>query len=114
MTYVERGFTVGFPTTGATTPPSAVSPAPNPYCTGTPITTGGMSWINPNSFQLFSAGQDRLWGLGGQYIQNSLGSVGKLPVTPNDPGIINSMDFTDGIRYRESDNLTNFSSGRLD
>jgi prepilin-type N-terminal cleavage/methylation domain-containing protein len=114
MTFVERSFTVGFPTTGTTTPPSAISPAPNPYCTGSPITTGGMSWINPNSFQLFSAGQDRLWGLGGQYIQTSLGSVGKLPITPNDPGIVNSMDFTDGVRYRETDNLTNFSGGRLD
>jgi prepilin-type N-terminal cleavage/methylation domain-containing protein len=119
MTFCERGFTVGFPTSAGTAPPSAVSAAPNPYCSGSPVTTGGMSWINPNSFQLFSAGADRLWGLGGQYVQTSTGSTGKLPIAPNDPGIVHAGspyadDFTDGVRLRESDNITNFSGGRID
>jgi prepilin-type N-terminal cleavage/methylation domain-containing protein len=116
-TDVERGFTVGFPIAGQTGPLySAISPAPNPYCSGAPVpTTGAMSWINPNSFQLISAGQDRLWGLGGTYSQNSLGSTGKLPIQSNPPdtGNINSDDTT-GVRTREADNLTNFSGGRLD
>lgn len=121
VTPVERGFSVGFPTTGtATYPYTAVSPAPNPYSTGTPITTGGLSWINPNSFQLFSAGADRLWGLGGQYVQTGLSSTNnvssaKLPLLSGDAGIVNSVDFSNGVRIsREADNLTNFSGGRLD
>ncbi len=83
-----------------------------------------MSWINPNSFQLFSCGADRLWGLGGQYIQTSAlvlppnivnTGTGKLPLLQGDPGIVNPVDFTNGIRAaREADNLTNFSGGRLD
>ena len=120
-TPVERGFTVGFPTSAGTTPPSTVSPAPNPYCSGNPITTGAMSWISPNSFQIFSSGVDRYWGLGGQYSQNSLGSasLGRLPIAVGDVGIVHSgtpypNDFTNGIRSRERDNLTSFSGGRLD
>jgi prepilin-type N-terminal cleavage/methylation domain-containing protein len=115
--YTERGFTVGFPTSSGSI---AVSPAPNPYCTGSPITTGGMSWINPNSFQLFSAGADRNWGLGGQYVQTGLTSgnnvgTAKLPLLQSDPGIKNSDYFSNGVRNAfESDNLTNFSGGRLD
>ena len=127
--FVERGFTVGFPVFG-TNAPMAVSPAPNPYCTGIPVTAAGMTWINPNSFQLFSTGQDRYWGLGGSYVQNSLGTLSALPILPspaisptppNDPGdinndfygIINMIQGT-GVRFRETDNLTNFSGGRLD
>jgi prepilin-type N-terminal cleavage/methylation domain-containing protein len=111
-TIVERGYTVGFPNSAGAN--SVISAAPNPYVTGTPITTGGMTWINPNGFQLFSCGQDRLWGLGGTYVQNSLGSTGKLPIVASDPGLINPVDASNGIRYRESDNITNFSGGRLD
>jgi hypothetical protein len=111
---VERGFTVTTPTNSAT-PSVAVSPGPNPYCTTAAVpTTGTVAWINANSFQLFSAGYDRLWGLGGTYVQGSLGSSGKLPVVTGDSGIMNAADFANGIRNRESDNLTNFSGGRLD
>jgi prepilin-type N-terminal cleavage/methylation domain-containing protein len=114
-TLVERGFTIGFPASGGGN--YVVSTAPNPYTTNTPVqpTTGTMTWINPNSFQLFSCGQDRYWGLGGQYAQNSTGQIGKLPIQPNPPdtGNIHSDDVTN-IRRRESDNLTNFSGGRLD
>ena len=107
-TYVERGFQVGFP------PGSVISPGPNPYTSGNP-SSGTQSWINPNSFQIICAGQDRLFGLGGTYAQTSLTGTGKLPILPvaSDPGNINS-DNTTGVRLRESDNITNFSAGRLD
>ena len=110
--YIERGFTVTFPTTSSTAN-YAVSPGPNPYTSGVP-TAGSANWINPNSFQLFSSGADRLWGLGGTYAQNSLGGTGKLPILPvaSDAGNINGD--TAATRYREADNLTNFSGGRLD
>ena len=112
--YVERGFTVAFPTSSSTAN-YAVSPGPNPYCSSTPVpTTGTVTWINANSFQLFSCGPDRLWGLGGTYAQNSLGSTGKLPIAVGDSGIINAADASNGVRNRESDNISNFSGGRLD
>jgi len=118
-TFVERGFSVGFPNSAKV--PYVVSPGPNPYCSGTPVTTGSMSWMNPTSFQLFSAGADRFWGLGGQYVGSGFGASGKLPIfsNPPDSGDINNdgnaagIDIT-GVRRREGDNLTNFSSGRLD
>ena len=107
VVYVERGFTVSFP------PGQVVSPAPNPYTSGLPV-TGSPAWINSNSFQLMCAGQDRLWGLGGTYKQASTGSDGNLPILPvaSDPGNINQDDQT-GVRQRENDNITNFSGGRL-
>jgi prepilin-type N-terminal cleavage/methylation domain-containing protein len=112
-TLVERGFTVGFTNSGGAN--SMVSPGPNPYCSGAPVSVGSMSWINPNSFQLFSCGQDRYWGLGGQYVQNSLANTGKLPIAPGDTGIVNPVDNSNLIRnQREADNLSNFSGGRLD
>ena len=107
-TFVERGFKVGFP------PGSVVSPGPNPYVSGNP--TGlTQSWINANSFQIICAGQDRLFGLGGTYAQTSVSGTGKLPIlaTASDPGNVHNDDTT-GVRLRESDNITNFSGGRLD
>ena len=105
-TNVERGFTVSFP------PGSVVSPAPNPYTSGLPVSPS-VAWINPNSFQLFSAGQDRLYGLGGTFSQNTTGDAGRLPIASGDSGIVNAGDFSNGSRNRENDNLTNFSGGRL-
>ncbi len=115
-TDVERGFLVNFPVYKSGTSTSvtyAVSPGPNPYTAG-PSAVGTVSWINPNSFQLFSSGQDRLWGMGGTYVASG-GNGGKLPILPNavDPGNIHGDEAT-GVRNRESDNLTNFSNGRLD
>ena len=115
-TDVERGFLVNFPVYSSTSFPTAapycVSPGPNPYTSGPPA-SGTVSWINPNSFQLFSSGQDRLWGLGGTY-NSSAGSGATLPILPNptDPGNIH-LDDTSGVRNRENDNLTNFSPNRL-
>ena len=107
-TNVERGFKVGFP------PGSVVSPGPNPYTSGNPM-GNSQSWINPNSFQIICAGQDRQFGLGGTYQQTSVSGTGKLPILPiaSDAGNIHSDDTT-SVRLRESDNITNFSGGRLD
>ena len=107
-TFVERGFQVAFP------PGSVISPGPNPYTSGNP-SGNTPSWINPNSFQIISAGQDRQFGLGGTFNQTSTSGTGKLPILPaaSDAGNIHNDDTTN-VRLRESDNLTNFSAGRLD
>ncbi len=115
-TDVERGFLVNFPvfvSGSATSATYAISPGPNPYTAGPPA-VGTVSWINPNSFQLFSSGQDRLWGLGGTFVPSG-GSGSRLPILPNavDPGNIHN-DATTNVRGREGDNLTNFAAGRLD
>lgn len=116
-TFVERGFSVFFPTSSGS-PYYAKSPAPNPYTTGaaalsssTTAATGAISWYNPNSFQLISSGQDRLWGLGGTYF-SAVSSNVQLPLDSNDPGLVHTTD-TPAIRQRENDNITNFSAGRL-
>lgn len=105
-------FRVGHPVLGGTA--TTASPAPNPYTTSlpTPINVGAgtfnasqpAAYMNANSFQLLSAGGDRLFGPGGVYSS----SGDKLPLYPNPP-------YTQpaGIREREYDNVTNFTSGRL-
>ncbi len=110
-TILYRGFSVSFAGNGV------VSTSPNPYTSTGPVSTTGANYYNANSFQLFSAGQDRLWGLGGLYLPAN--PAGRLPLYPKtatggqaDPGNTNNED--QSIRLRESDNLTNFSGGRLD
>ncbi len=113
-TNVERGFLVNFPVYGTdgTQAVLAFSPGPNPYTNGPPA-SGTIAWINPNSFQVFSSGADRLWGLGGTYAPNA-GSGSQLPILSNPPdgGNIHGDDVT-GVRNRENDNITNFNNGRL-
>jgi general secretion pathway protein G len=80
------------------------SPGPNPYTSSVPAPTNGAtlrtaSFINQNSFQIISAGRDRDFGAGGQYLPS--GTAGKLPAPPAD-------------RLTESDNLTNFATQKLD
>ena len=62
------------------------------------------SYINVNSFQIISAGGDGLWGPGGQWTS----SGDRLPIPPFPP----YGDET-AVRPRENDNITNFTSGRL-
>ncbi len=116
-TFVERSFSVFFPTSSGT-PYFAKSAAPNPYTTGaaaigtsSTTSTAAVSWYNPNSYQIICSGQDRLWGLGGQYIQNAT-SGSSLPLETTDPGLIHAGDAL-SIRQREADNLANFTAGRL-
>lgn len=117
------------------------SPAPNPYTVSCPVptTSGGdvdltnmtpRAWINANSYQLISAGRDRYFGIGGQYIGQGNTRLPFLPNSAVTPPAIYTKDslqtqlanstVTGGpvgsdIRSREGDNLTNFAAGgRLD
>jgi general secretion pathway protein G len=103
---ISRGFNVAFP------PNQVISSAPNPYTSNEPVKSPSVTYLNANTFQLFSAGADQQWGIGGLYLPNA-GAGGRLPL--NDIVNTNLNAATDaGIRSRESDNLTNFSGGRLD
>jgi general secretion pathway protein G len=97
--------------------------APNPY-TGTVTVaynatsnTGGpptITWQQPQSFQIISAGIDGLYGVAGQYISNPTGVAAELlPIdkTTTTSPYINTTDI--GVRNREQDNLTNFKTGAL-
>ncbi len=82
------------------------SPAPNPY-TSSPSAPGGTavaSYVSGETFQLISAGTDRLYGAGGQYLPSA--NSDRLPVG----GLITDP----GLRLREADNLSSFSSGKFD
>ena len=82
---------------------SVTSPAPNPYCTDPPASGSQFpNFINPTTFQIISAGADAVYGPGGQYSADS--NAGTLPTS--------GSASTDARMY-ESDNLTNFSTGRL-
>jgi prepilin-type N-terminal cleavage/methylation domain-containing protein len=105
-TPITLTFAVTFPTSGSTaTANLARSCSPNPYCATTSVAKP-VQWINAQSFQILSAGSDSLYGVGGQY---SPQSDNALPVdaTNTTP----SSDLT--IRSREIDNLTSFSTGKL-
>jgi general secretion pathway protein G len=124
-----------------TASPGAIqSPAPNPYTNTPPVSTlGGSSgnpggintaptkqrvWQNAQTYQIISAGHDRVFGIGGQFV--ATGSA-KLPwVNATSSYVADSFQTiqanADGTpvtlgsdaRARESDNLANFSQGRLD
>ena len=69
-------------------------------------------YINKNTYQLFSAGLDNDFGIGGTF--NSSGSGDSLPFTVNPTSQATRQTLSTAIRSRERDNLTNFNSGRLD
>ena len=108
-------FRVGNPVLGSGSNNTTVSPAPNPYTTSLPTPINATAtptfnlsqpaaYMNQNSFQIISAGGDRQFGPGGQYSP----SGDKLPLPP-----ISLFGLPSGIRVREYDNVTNFSTGRL-
>ena len=81
------------------------SPAPNPYTTTAPVPkVGSPKYVNPESYQIISAGADRIFGVGGQY--TTAGSGERLPVSGFESPAISS-------RQNENDNITNFSTGTL-
>ena len=89
-----------------------LSGSPNPYTNGNPIPpivngsfAAPVSWVNPQTFQLFSAGADGQWGYGGGYDANA---SERLPVYPNDT--ISGATRTS----RERDNITNFTGGKIE
>jgi prepilin-type N-terminal cleavage/methylation domain-containing protein len=98
------------------------SVSPNPYTTSATVAASGtVNYEKAQTFQIFSAGADGLYGVGGQFVDPSSGSssaVNTLPFDPNNTfaGFTGNVPnpTTDGtIRRREGDNLTNFSSGKL-
>jgi general secretion pathway protein G len=99
---VYQTFNLGFSVSNGNL--YTTSPGPNPYTSSLPAPTTGTSlrtasFINQNTFQIISAGRDRDYGAGGQYLPS--GVSGKLPAPPAD-------------RLSESDNLTNFATQKLE
>ena len=94
---------------------AAISPGPNPYTSSTTNpATGTVGFINPQSFQIISAGFDGLYGIGGQYAPPP--AVTPLPIDAANTTIkantnanIEAVSDTT-IRYRERDNITNFGT----
>jgi general secretion pathway protein G len=114
------GFPTIPPTPTLTPPPCAASPAPNPYTATTTWTTSGtVAFQKPQTYQIISPGLDGLYGVGGQYVSNSQSSSSAtaLPLdtttqqTQGTSPYLNTADAS--IRQREYDNLTNFTSRRL-
>jgi general secretion pathway protein G len=90
-------------------PNSASSLAPNPYTsTSTVPPTGVTSFLNPQSFQVISSGQDGQYGVGGQYDTGN--TAESLQV--DSPSLVGTTDGS--IRTRERDNVTNFHNGKLE
>jgi len=105
LNVVGLSFRVNFP-------PNAVnSRAPNPYTTTltVPANNGVVTFHNPQTFQIISAGIDGLYGLGGQYLPE-----GAAPVPFDDTAVLPKTNIDESIRNRERDNITNFHNGRLD
>jgi general secretion pathway protein G len=124
VTTIARAFQVNFPVqsdamnSAYTTAGIHIcySPAPNPYTSSlaAPSTVTGslttpVTWQNPQSFQIISAGGDGLYGVGGQF--NSSTTTGTALALPVDGSNINSTSTV--IRQSESDNITNFKNGTL-
>ncbi len=77
---------------------------PNPYSNGNPI-SNTPNWMNPQSFQIISAGRDGIWGPGGGLEANA---SEKLPTYPADPAGFGVL------RQNERDNITNFTQGKIE
>jgi hypothetical protein len=103
--FTQWGYQTTFPlSTGSTG--IAVSPAPNPYTTTATAGTT-VSYVNPTTFQIISSGQDGYWGPGGTY--SGAGGPTLPPIYSTTPG--NANGITD--RSRENDNITNFTTSRI-
>ena len=90
--------------------------SPNPYTTTTTKPTSGtVSYQNAQTFQIISSGVDGLYGVGGQYIQQSTSATQPLPFDPTNTyyGSGPTSETDASLRQREYDNLTNFKSGTL-
>jgi len=95
-------FRIGMPAISAQ-PNTVSSLTPNPYTSSAPAPLSPnqpAAYVNATGFQIISSGGDQLFGPGGQWTT----SGDRLPVPPAAPP---------GIRDPESDNLSNFTSGRL-
>lgn len=107
---ISLNFYVPFPLSGSSSQINvATSPSPNPYTTTlTEPTNKTVTYWKPQTFQVISAGADGVFGLGGQYLQQSQSSTAPLPFDST-----NSVTTDQSIRTREYDNLTNFKTSTL-
>jgi general secretion pathway protein G len=92
------------------------SPSPNPYTNNLPAPTS-VSYQNPQSFQIISAGADGVFGVGGIYgsTNPTASPLAAYPLSPPAPPpqlVPNGAD--PGERTLERDNLTNFHNGKLE
>lgn len=91
---------------------SGPSISPNPYTTGPAAPVGrSPAWQKPQSYQIISAGADRKYGFGGHFA----GKTKSEPLPIADSDLTNSFinPLSPSARSVESDNITNFSQGRL-
>jgi general secretion pathway protein G len=103
-------FRVPFATAGGSASAGfyEISSGPNPYTAGvTAPASGTVTYQQPQTFQILSAGGDGLYGVGGSYNPKA---PTPLPLDPTA-----TTPATDpNLRSRERDNLTSFTTGRLD
>jgi prepilin-type N-terminal cleavage/methylation domain-containing protein len=103
-------------------PDIVASEAPNPYTADVPLpldASGNIDptnhkpreYINKNSYQLFSAGLDNNFGIGGQFDANN--TIDSLPFPAGAESQATGQTLPSSIRQRERDNLTNFKNGTL-
>ena len=116
-TPVGLQYEVGYPVYGSTSTPVIIaSPGPNPYTSSLTVQstkasgTGTVTYQKPQTYQLISSGADGLYGVGGQYLQQSQSSSSQQ-VPFDQTNIVNTTDGS--VRQREYDNLTNFKQGTL-
>lgn len=105
-----RNYTVSFSGNGGSR--GTFSFAPNPYTSTPPVPlTAGQAatFLKADSFQIVSAGADGFYGVAGQWLSDSTERM------PYDAGIAAALSPPNQtIRKREQDNLTSFSSSKLD
>jgi prepilin-type N-terminal cleavage/methylation domain-containing protein len=91
---------------------SFASPSPNPYSSTLSVTTSGtVTFQKAQTFQIISAGADGLYGVGGQFVAPSSSNGSATVSLPFDS--TNTITTDANVRKREQDNLTNFTTGRL-
>jgi general secretion pathway protein G len=92
---------------------TTVSPSPNPYTTGFPSGVSSVQYQSAQSFQIVSAGNDGVFGVGGFYntAPSANGTLAREDSGSNN-ALSNSSDAN--LRGLERDNLTNFHNGTLD
>jgi len=98
------------------------SPSPNPYTEGMPLavnTSGNLDtntnyscrFLRRDSYQLFGAGSDRKYGIGGYYTQRG---DDRLPFAAPANQTVTGIALPPNTRDCERDNITNFATGKLD
>jgi general secretion pathway protein G len=91
---------------------AGTSISPNPYTTGPAFPTGrSPAWQKPQSYQIISAGVDRIYGFGGQFAGKAKSEP--LPLDAADVSVPRINPASVSSRSVEADNITNFSQGRL-